>query len=208
MDGYGIVYILKNKINGKCYVGQTISSLSNRIYDHKKHKSIIGLAILKYGIENFERHQFKGIRIHELDYVEIKLIERLKTIAPHGYNIMLGGQANRIFSEETKQKMSDAHLGKKQTPEEIEKRICKLRGRKRPDGLMEKLKKYNIGKTVTEETRQKIRESLIGNIPWNKGKKMSAETNKKNSESHKGYTHSAETKKKMSESHRKRLKGA
>jgi group I intron endonuclease len=207
MDGYGIVYVLKNKINGKCYVGQTISSLSNRIYDHKKNKSIIGMAILKYGIENFERHQFKGISINLLDYTEIQLIKRLNTVCPNGYNIMLGGQANRIFSEETKLKMSIAHIGKKQTKEEIEKRVCSLRGKKRPVELMEKLKQYNIGRVVSKETKEKIRQSLLGNTPWNKGKKMSEEVNKKNSECHKGYRHSEETKRKMRESHKKRLKG-
>lgn len=46
-------------------------------------------------------------------------------------------------------------------------------------------------RTLNDETKKKISESLKGNIPWNKGKKglqkASEETRKKLSESHKKY---------------------
>lgn len=54
---YGIIYLLKNKINGKCYVGQTIKTLEERIYRHKykSNKKImpISFAIKKYKFENY-----------------------------------------------------------------------------------------------------------------------------------------------------------
>ena len=37
-------------------------------------------------------------------------------------------------------------------------------------------KNYNFGKHRTEETKQKIRESIRGRTPWNKGKKLNKET--------------------------------
>ena len=76
----------------------------------------------------------------------------------------------------------------------------------------------NRGKTLSEETRNKISETLKGNIPWNKGKKgiqnswnkgkkncYSKETLRKMSESHKGNTLSEETKRKLSESNKGRI---
>lgn len=74
------------------------------------------------------------------------------------------------MSEETKQKISKAkkgHLkGRKQSPEQIAKR---LESRRRGGGW-------------NKETNEKISESLLGNVPWNKGKKTkprSEETKRK-----------------------------
>ena len=36
----------------------------------------------------------------------------------------------------------------------------------------------NRGKTLSEETKQKIREHLKGRTPWNKDKKLNKETGK------------------------------
>jgi len=59
-----------------------------------------------------------------------------------------------------------------------------------------------IGKRLPEETRRKISESLMGKIPWNKGKKgvqhQSEETRKKISKAVKGRIFSEEHKQKIS----------
>lgn len=175
MIHFGTIYVLRNKINSKAYVGQTISTVSNRIYDHQKKESIIGLAIKKYSIDSFDIFQYMGIPICLLDYFETELIKKINTLSPNGYNIMAGGQQNRIFTQETKTKMSLSHIGKRQTPEFVEKRVCKLRGRKRPDSIIKMLIERNTGKPKSRETKEKISKKLIGNIPWNKGKKMSEE---------------------------------
>lgn len=49
------VYIIKNKINNKVYIGQSVS-IYERIKNHVTSpnlKSAIDLAIKKYGVENF-----------------------------------------------------------------------------------------------------------------------------------------------------------
>lgn len=91
------------------------------------------------------------------------------------------------------------------------KRPCSSEQKKRQS---EKMK----GHTVSEETRQKIRETLKGNIPWNKGKTgVSEETRKKMSEAAKArgpnrkgrigeYHHSAEIREKIAEASRQMWK--
>jgi len=49
-----IIYKLKNKINDKIYIGQTIKKLSERISGYIKSNSPIGRAIRKYGLESFD----------------------------------------------------------------------------------------------------------------------------------------------------------
>lgn len=71
------------------------------------------------------------------------------------------------------------------------------------------------GRAVSSETRNKISESLKGNIPWNKGlkketddrvkkysKPLSEDTKKRMSEQRKGFTFSEASKQKMSDSHK------
>lgn len=57
----GIIYIIKNNINGKVYIGQTIQKLKDRWYRHCGKSGLsknelnmhIKRAIFKYGKENF-----------------------------------------------------------------------------------------------------------------------------------------------------------
>lgn len=55
------------------------------------------------------------------------------------------------------------------------------------------------GRPIPKEQREKISNSLLGNKPWNHGKKMSDEYRQKASESHMGLIQSEETKKKRAE---------
>ena len=87
-------------------------------------------------------------------------------------------QLGKNVSEETCQKMSEAHKGKNLSAE------TRL-----------KMSKARKGKHRSAETRLKMSEA-------HKGKHRSAETRKKMSEAHKGKHRSAETRKKISESHK------
>lgn len=88
----GIIYKLKNKINGKIYIGQTIRSLDERIAEHSRKNTIISRAIKKYGIENFIVSVIdEGKTIDELNKKEIHWISHYSSVIPNGYNQCYGG---------------------------------------------------------------------------------------------------------------------
>lgn len=62
----------------------------------------------------------------------------------------------------------------------------------------------NKGKILSAETRQKLSEARMGQIPWNKGlNRFSNEKIRKMSSEAKGYKHTDETRQRMSESKKK-----
>lgn len=106
------VYLLKNKINGKCYVGESIN-LRKRYQNHKHNKGnqIINKSINKYKFENFEFIILKTFNITNktvLWIYENYYIKLYNTLKYNGYNIKPWGRGNlnRNWSQETKNKIS------------------------------------------------------------------------------------------------------
>jgi hypothetical protein len=89
-----IIYILKNKLNGKSYVGKT-KDLTKRLRVHKVSKccTYIHNAITKYGIDNFDVETIE-VSDDEVNVYERNLIQKLNTRVPNGYNIQPGGEGN------------------------------------------------------------------------------------------------------------------
>lgn len=110
MKKYGIIYLIRNKINNKIYIGQTVKTFKSRYggnllkFTHNVH---LKNAIDKYGIENFEIDEEFDVAYskEELDKLENLYIKLYKTTnEKFGYNKMLGG-SNGLHTEETKRKM-------------------------------------------------------------------------------------------------------
>lgn len=142
------IYSITNVINDKLYIGQ-----SKHCYQRfKQHKSSLNkcgaiyLAIKKYGIENFEFNILEECDISELDNLEELYISMLDTIAPNGYNLNSGGNANKVMSEETRKKMSERQLGEKNH----------MYGKSMSDETKEKLSKALKGRIITDEWKEKI----------------------------------------------------
>ncbi len=107
----GFIYCLTNKINGKKYIGQTITTIEHRVSQHfskrRKRKYAISLAIKKYGKENFLVDEIAKISnatkeklIEELNVLEKEYIKKYKTLtSQHGYNIDIGGASCHYFSK-------------------------------------------------------------------------------------------------------------
>jgi len=206
----GYIYVLQNKINSKCYVGQTNNfklRISQHKYDafRKNIKLPLYNAIRKYGFNNFNIHNFI-IPNNMLDYFEINVIKRLNAIS-NGYNIEPGGKKRKTVSKETREKISKAKKGKKMSDEARIKMINSKTGVRLSEEHKKKLSennaKYWLGKKMKQEIKNKISISNKGSIPWNKdikGNKLSEEHKNKISKALKGIKHTKEWNKKISES--------
>lgn len=102
------IYMHKNKVNGKIYIGQ---SCNLKIRWHPisyKDCSYFYNAIQKYGWENFEHIILEdNLSIEEADEKEKYYISYFDTINRNkGYNLKTGGNSGYKLSKETKQKIS------------------------------------------------------------------------------------------------------
>jgi len=97
-----LIYKITNKINGKCYIGQTIKSAEQRWKKHQSHafgthpndiNKTLYQAIRKYGLENFtfEVVQDNIETFEQLDKAEIYWIDYYNSFVK-GYNETFGGQ--------------------------------------------------------------------------------------------------------------------
>lgn len=117
------VYCIKNTVNGKLYVGQTVQLIRTRWSNHvsasRNPETAINFAIAKYGAENFEISILEECQDKEsLDKAEIRWIAKLGTLGLNGYNMTAGGFGGQLDPpEETRRRLHSASLGRKRTAE-------------------------------------------------------------------------------------------
>lgn len=112
------IYMIKNIVNNKKYIGQSID-IHNRWKRHKKELTngahsncYLQSAWDKYGENNFVFSIIKQCLKDELDYYEILYIKQFDTMNKYnGYNLETGGRKNKGVSKETVQKISIALSG-------------------------------------------------------------------------------------------------
>jgi group I intron endonuclease len=94
----GIIYMIRNKLDGKIWIGQTRQTLNARLRSHRylvkknKHHHFYN-AIRKYGWNNFDILTLAHANtIDELNELEIKFIDGYQSYDRRfGYNLDLGG---------------------------------------------------------------------------------------------------------------------
>jgi group I intron endonuclease len=123
----GQIYLIRNKKNKKCYIGQATcftgsnnnrwgtigrwkSHIREALKTNQDHCIALNNAIRKYGENNFEIFTLMKCLIEKLDENEIYFVKLLNTIQPNGYNIKFGGYSSKN-NENTIEKMKNAHLG-------------------------------------------------------------------------------------------------
>lgn len=181
----GYIYKIINKIDGKCYIGQTYNSLEERWRHHKGNSSncrYLKRAFNKYGIENFEMKLICICFDEDLNKYESQYIISCNSLVPSGYNLRQGGNGAKQ-NEETKQKIGET-----------------LR-EGYSSGRIVNIKKGKKGKPHTEETKLKLSKALTGRKIENPvyGKICSEECKKKISDIAKQRIINEETRKKISE---------
>jgi predicted GIY-YIG superfamily endonuclease len=97
----GIIYLITHRASGKQYIGLTIQTLERRWQyhilqaraGHIREEQSLHAAIRDEGPSAFELQQIdQGIAKKDLEKKERYWIKQLETMAPHGYNILSGGQ--------------------------------------------------------------------------------------------------------------------
>lgn len=176
---YGVVYLARNRVNGKGYVGQTTQNAEQRFSQHRTRLErsrckALAAALKKYGVDAFEFSVlYEAADRASLDAAEIAFIELLGTAAPAGYNLRAGGLAG-THSAETRLKISRGNKGKKLSAEQ-----------------RQAMRERMLGTSPSQETRAKIRDALLG-------RSLSEEACRKMAASRLGKRHTAEARAKMS----------
>ncbi len=175
-------------------------------------------AIKKYGKEAFVfTHVCDAFDFEAAQDIERMLIVQHNTKAPNGYNLTDGGEGvkGRPFTEQEKEirRVKARAFVESLTPEERAKKFGASKGRKWSSEVIERIRSSNLGKnrgkkhseetrakmalahknrpprSISDETKEKIRQSLLG-------RKM-PESEKSKHASFKGRKHTEETKAKI-----------
>ena len=174
------IYLITNIENKKQYVGITKFSVEERFLQHTKKGFLLTEAIHKYGKQNFSIELIENVESAERAYeLEIFYIQKYNTKVPNGYNLTDGGdgifgwEASKEYRQECSERVKLLHKEKKvgmygkKHSEETKKRMS----------ASSKGNKNCLGRTLSEESKQKIREKHLGKI-------VSEETKKKISQNH------------------------
>lgn len=202
---------------GKIYIGQS-AKVEKRLAVYKRlrcdRQPRLYNSLIKYGVE---KHKFEIVtecEMEDLGKLEVYYQELFNCTGKMGLNCIVGSltSINRNYTLERRLKCGLANLGRKMSPEAIEKNRIASTGRRHTKESKMKMSKVQKGKRHTEETKEKIRlaqftpekmQRLKSVHEANKGRIVSSETKLKMSMAHKGKrlgkTLSEETKKKIVE---------
>lgn len=131
------IYAIINAVNGKLYVGQAKNLHVRAVLENHAHNKPLQDSYNKYGIDNHYVTILEYCELKDLDSREIHWISELHSFVRdpscNGYNLTLGGGGTlgHTHSDEVKQRLSKAAKGNK----------------------------VNLGRKLTPEHKEKIRQS-------------------------------------------------
>ena len=145
-----ILYMHKNKVNNKRYIGITCQTPSQRWRNGLGYQSnqYFFRSINKYGWDGFDHIILKeNLSLDEACQLEIEYIKKYNTTNPSlGYNLSLGGDippmTGKHHTKESNEKNRIAHLGKKVSEEN--KKATSIRSQKMWDNMSPEERKRRI----------------------------------------------------------------
>ena len=156
------IYCIENLVNHKKYIGQS----NNIEYRWKQHKyelnhgshdnDYLQKSWNKYGCDNFEFYIIELCDIDILNEREVYYIDLYETLSrDKGYNLTSGGGANKQYSQEVCEKISQALMGHEvslETRMKVSQNHADVSGEKHP----------MYGRKHSEEAKEKMRQAGIG----------------------------------------------
>lgn len=115
-----MIYMHKNLVNGKVYIGQTKQNAKTRWKAGYRTSTKFNNAIKKYGWEGFEHTIICECEDWEADLLERAFIKKYNSVES-GYNLQYGGKKNKKISKETRDRLSKARMGRTVTQDTREK---------------------------------------------------------------------------------------
>jgi len=205
------VYQIRNIVNEKCYIGSAAGKngfdgrwgIHLHYLRHSTHaNSYLQNAWNKHGEDAFV---FEIIEECVSDQCLMREQHYLDAQQPE-YNInpTVSSRLGAKLSDESKAKISKAHMGKKVSIEEAQRLRTLACGAKRSAQHREAISQAQKGKSKSDEHRAKLSQAMIGN-PNRVGTKHSAQSKIKIGAAHKGKVVSQETRIKISLAMSKRV---
>lgn len=171
-----VVYCHTNVFSGKHYVGKTRMTMEQRwnahVRDSRTKWTYFWKAIQRYGVSAWAHQVLAECSSNEeASRLEMYWIAELKSDNPrYGYNLTKGGEGcsaneetkrklrGRIWSEESRAKLSQSHAGRQLAPEVRERISQSLTGKVMSDDVKQKISKALKGRRISEETRRRMSE--------------------------------------------------
>ena len=179
----GQIYLIRNTVNGKCYIGQANcftgtnnnrwgtlgrwkSHVREAIKPHKDHCTLLNNAIRKYGETSFEISTLLKCKIDDMNDFEVNFIKEYNSLSPNGYNLKEGGYKSKN-TPEIIQKMKDAHTGTNHSEETKESISKGQMGNRRASYNRKYEEDKNLPKYIRtlRDTKENIVSYLVGDIP-------------------------------------------
>lgn len=155
---YGYIYLTTNLVNGKKYIGQHKGS-----FDSCYIGTGIALAraIKKYGKANFNCEPLYYCETKEdLDQKEIEIIDLYDAVKSNEfYNQVRGGRGGILY--ERRDGEHNPFYGKAQTEKQKQAVSKSLKGRPRPQSVIDKWSETQRGKKLTQDHKDKLTKPVI-----------------------------------------------
>jgi len=156
------IYCIENLVNHKKYIGQS-NDIEHRWKAHKyalnsncHDNDYLQKSWNKYGCDNFKFYIVELCDVERLDEREVYYIDFYDTLnRDNGYNLTSGGGANKRYSEEVCNRISQALIGHSvslETRTKVSEHHADVSGKNHP----------MYGKKHSEEAKEKMRQAAIG----------------------------------------------
>lgn len=152
------IYLITHIESGRKYVGQS-RDIHLRWTQHAKGgtNGYLARAVSVHGWGAFSSKILELCEIPNLNEKEVFWILHHSCISPSGFNLSSGGKQRSVFTPDVLQRMSAAHMGKRNTLESIAKTAAANRGTKRTEEQRQRMSESAKKKVLPDSVREACR---------------------------------------------------